>query len=138
LGSSGDEVLIPPAVAQELESPPSHTVPITLAAVPKCRVEAPKDVVATKKLEAELQTGEAEAIVLAHELAAELLIDERAGRLVAKRLGINYLGVIGLLLRAKQVGMIPGVLPLIVRARDELNFFVADAVIEQVRQLAGE
>jgi hypothetical protein len=38
-----------------------------------------KDVVATKDLEAELQTGEAEAIVLAHELAAELLIDEAGG-----------------------------------------------------------
>jgi uncharacterized protein len=76
--------------------------------------------------------------VLARELDAELLIDERAGRLVARRLGISDLGVIELLLRAKEVGMIPEVLPLIVRARDELNFFVPDAVIEHVRQLAGE
>lgn len=133
-----DEVLIPPAVARELESPPSHAVPILSAAIPKCRVEAPKDMVAAKELEAELQTGEAEAIVLARELGAELLIDERAGRLVAKRLGIGYLGIIGLLLRAKQAGIIAEVLPFILRARDEMNFFVSDAVIEEVRQLAGE
>lgn len=38
-------------------------------------------------------------------LTAELLIDERqAGRLVAKRLGIGYLCIMGLLLRAKQAG----------------------------------
>ena len=94
--------------------------------------------VATKELEAELRTGEVEAIVLARELGAELLIDERAGRLVAKRLGIGYLGIIGLLLRAKQAGIIAEVLPFILRARDEMNFFVSDAVIEEVRQLAGE
>ena len=119
--------LIPPVVGRELESPPSRTVPILLATVPKCRVEAPKDVVATKELEAELQTREAEAIVLARELGAELLIDERVGRLVAKRLGIGYLGVIGLLLRAKQAGIIAEVLPFLLRARDEMNFFVSDA-----------
>lgn len=138
LGEFFEDVLIPPAVARELESPPSHIAPIPLAAVPKCRVQAPKDVAATKELEAELQTAEAEAIVLARELGAELLIDERAGRLVAKRLGIGYLGVIGLLLRAKQAGIIAEVLPLVLRARDEMNFFVSDAVIEQVRELAGE
>jgi len=48
------------------------------------------------------------------------------------------LGVIGLLLRAEQAGIIAEVLPLVLRARDEMNFFVSDAVIEQVRELAGE
>jgi hypothetical protein len=89
-------------------------------------------------LEAELQTAEAEAIVLARELGAQLLIDERAGRLVAERLGIVHLGVIGLLLLSKQQGIIENVVPLVLRARAEMNFFVSDAVIEEVRRLAGE
>ena len=76
--------------------------------------------------------------VLAREHDAELLIDERSGRLVARRLGIGHTGVLGLLVRAKQKGLIPKVLPLVFRARDEMNFFISDAVVEQVRRLADE
>jgi predicted nucleic acid-binding protein len=101
-------------------------------------VHAPNDLVAIQRLETELQTGEAEAIALAQEVGAELLIDERAGRLVAKRLGIAYLGVIGLLVRAKQKSAIPNVVPLVLQARDEMNFFVSDAVIDEVRRVVGE
>jgi len=101
-------------------------------------VHAPNDLVAIQRLETELQTGEAEAIALAQEVGAELLIDERAGRLVAKRLGIAYLGVIGLLVRAKQNGTVPNVVPLVLQARDEMNFFVSDAVIDEVRRVVGE
>jgi hypothetical protein len=101
-------------------------------------MQAPKDVVAIQKLEAELQLAEAEAIVLAQEFNAQLLIDERAGRLVADRLGIAHLGVIGLLVRAKQKGILGNVIPLVLRAREELNFFVSDAVIDEVRRIVGE
>jgi len=68
----------------------------------------------------------------------DFLIDERAGRRIAERLGIEYTGVIGLLVRAKQDGYIPAVLPLVLRARTELRFFVSEEVVEQVRRLTGE
>lgn len=76
--------------------------------------------------------------MLAQEFNAQLLIDERAGRLVADRLGIAHLGVIGLLVRAKQKGILGNVIPLVLRAREELNFFVSDAVIDEVRRIVGE
>jgi uncharacterized protein len=133
-----DEVLIPPAVARELEAPESRAVPVPLSQVPKSRVQAPNDVAAIQKLEREVQTAEAEAIVLAQEFGAQLLIDERAGRLVAERLGIANLGVIGVLVRAKQKGIVENVVPLVLQARDEMNFFVSDAVIDEVRRLVGE
>jgi hypothetical protein len=101
-------------------------------------MQAPKDAVAIQKLEAELQLAEAEAIVLAQEFNAQLLIDERAGRLVADRLGIAHLGVIGLLVRGRQKGIVTNVVPLVLRAREELNFFVSDAVIDEVRRIADE
>jgi len=67
-----------------------------------------------------------------------LLIDERAGRLAAQRFGIAHLGVIGLLVRAKQKGIVVNVVPLVLQARDKMNFFVSDAVIDEVRRLVGE
>ena len=56
-------------------------------------------------LRATLDPGEAEAIALALELQADLiLINEREGRLAAERAGLRVTGVLGVLLRAKNQG----------------------------------
>ena len=54
-------------------------------------------------LKLELDEGEAEAIALALESGADLvLLDERRGRQRAARLGLRVTGVLGVLLEAKQ------------------------------------
>ena len=60
-------------------------------------------------LHQELDAGEAEAIALAMEQKAELLLmDERLGRETARYFGVNYTGVIGVLIEAKQRGGLIG------------------------------
>lgn len=57
-----------------------------------------------------LDLGEAAAIILAEELGADhLLMDERAGRRVAKLRNLSVIGMVGTLLLAKQQGLIPNV-----------------------------
>lgn len=57
---------------------------------------------------AELDTGEAEAIALMRQERADvILLDEKEARRVARRLGISVLGTVGLLIWARQQGLIP-------------------------------
>jgi predicted nucleic acid-binding protein len=53
-----------------------------------------------------LDIGEAEAIVLAIELGTMLLIDEIDGRTAAAAAGVPFVGVLGVLARAKRDGLI--------------------------------
>src|SRR5207249_747427 len=58
--------------------------------------------------------GEPEAIVLAQELPADLLIvDERQTREKARRLGIRVTGALGVLTEAKRQGLLPAAKPVI-------------------------
>jgi predicted nucleic acid-binding protein len=63
-----------------------------------------------------LDRGEAEVIALAEAHAAqEVLLDERAARAIAIARGLPVIGTAGLLVRAKQQGMIPAVEPVLTR-----------------------
>jgi predicted nucleic acid-binding protein len=63
---------------------------------------AVKDRLAVDVLLDELDLGEAETIVLARELNADwVLMDERKGRRKVAELGIQKIGTIGILLKAK-------------------------------------
>lgn len=59
-------------------------------------------------LKLELDSGEASAIALAlKNPGSRIILDERKGRNVAKRLGLKVIGTLGLIVRAKQKGIIP-------------------------------
>ena len=61
-----------------------------------------------------LDQGEAEVITLALEQNADLvLIDELTGRKVAQSLRLQVVGSVGILIRAKQIGLIPAVRPIL-------------------------
>jgi len=66
-----------------------------------------KDTNLTKLLKAEVDEGEAEAIALALEIGADLvLLDDYEAREKARLLGLKVTGTIGILLKAKKKGLI--------------------------------
>ncbi len=85
-----------------------------------------------------LDRGEAEVLALAEEQNARLvLMDERRGRKYAQRLGLPLSGTLGILLHAKETGIIPSVLPVIV-AIQEAGLYFHSELVQKALLLAHE
>jgi predicted nucleic acid-binding protein len=85
-----------------------------------------------------LDRGEAEVLALAVEQDARLVvIDERKARQFAMRLGLPLTGTMGLLLLAKERGLVSRVMPLI-ELLQESGFYVAPELSGRVAILANE
>lgn len=135
-----DRVVVPDAVVQELTAGGiGWPGAVELAQAEWIHVQAVQDRNLADALRLELDQGEAAAIVLALQTGAELvLLDEQAGRAAARYLGLEVMGVVGILLRAKQRGYIPQVKPLLDRLRHQAGFFLSTPVYEHALSLAQE
>jgi predicted nucleic acid-binding protein len=136
-----ERVLIPPMVQRELRSkigPESSLIESALnhfIHVAKIERTDQRLVRATSNLD----DGEKEVILLGASLQEDvvLLLDDQAGRKVAKELGLTVLGTAGLLLLAKRQGFVETVGPLLDEIRCH-GYWLSDALVEQVQRLAGE
>jgi uncharacterized protein len=130
-------VIVPPTVAGELAQPCPQFSPIDVSAFANFEIRAPNNQQLVQKY-VETIDGEAQAIVLAVELKATLLIDEAAGRAAAAAAGVPYMGVLGVLSLAKREGLISEVRPLLDRLRLELRFRIAQNLYDQFLKSIGE
>jgi uncharacterized protein len=133
-------ILIPEAVYRELTDP---IFPVAGAAEVRTldwiqRLSV-TDRTVVEALCNELDVGEAEAIALALETKAELvLIDERRGRLVAGRLNLKYTGILGVLVEAKSRGLITEVKPLLNALIHQAGFWISAPLYNSVLQFVNE
>ena len=133
------EVLIPSAVYRELTATYKRDLPamIDLASAPWLIVAAAEDQNRVQELRGDLDPGEAEAIVLAIERRADLLlVDERRGRRTATAAGLTVTGLLGVVARAKRVGLIDLAKPVLDELTQIARFWIGpDLYREVLREL---
>ena len=136
------EVVVPAAVIDELKLDSDYTGTSEIRAAMTTgwlrQVNLDDDKLA-RALRRELDDGEAEAIALALQLKIEtILMDERDGRSIAKSMGLNPIGVIGILIRAKQNGSIKSVKDMLNKLKNEAGFYITDILYHNILSEIGE
>ena len=131
-----NKITITPAVQRELYALEAQKEIDLLKWI---KVVAPKDQARVMKLLEELDLGEAESIALAIEHNAQyLIIDEYRGRAIAEQYGVKIVGVLGILIQAKQKGLIDSVKDEVSKLREvgfRLNQQLVDGVLKRLGEL---
>ena len=85
-------------------------------------------------LPVDLGPGEREAIALALETAADLVVlDDQVGRRLARVRGLQVIGTVGVLIEARSRGLLPALRPELDRLRDA-GLWLADAFYQRLCQ----
>jgi len=139
LQSLYSQLCIPPAVWDEVVvSGRGRPAAVEVSAAAWIHIAKVRDTTAVQLLRERLGAGESEAIVLAIELKADLLvIDEARGRRVAEARGLDKTGTVGMLIVAKKRGLISAVSPLLDELQDA-DFCMSEELYQTARALAGE
>ena len=136
-------IIIPIAVYNEMvkvdKIVPGAVEVQTLPWIQKQAVIDSQRVILIQETQGSIDLGEAEAIVLALELKADLLLmDERRGRIVATSYGLQITGLLGVLLQAKRKMLIPSVKVLMDQLMEQADFRVSSKLYTTIIQAAGE
>jgi predicted nucleic acid-binding protein len=131
------QVHIPVAVFNEIEAGKDKGFYKDLSKISWIKIVEIQDKQAVKYF-LDLDSGEAEAIVLATELNASLIIlDEKLGRFHARHADLKVTGTIGILIKAKKAGYIHELRPLM----DELtknNVWISEKLKREILIQTGE
>lgn len=130
-------VIIPPAVCEEvfgstegrqqLPCPAFVTVAVLAADTP------------ARFLKMNLHAGESEAISLALERNSDLIVlDDKMARETAERLGLRVVGTLGLLMLAKERGLIPAIRSLMIQLMERISFRISPSVLNKALSLLNE
>ena len=131
-----NELIIPHAVYDDVVikgagKPGSHDV----AEAKWIKVFDVKDTDALDELISMIHQGEAEAIELALEIGAELIIlDDDSARRTATMKGLNVVGTLAVLRRAKEKALIPALKPILDALRS-VGFYIGNEYDEILRDV---
>ena len=133
-----EHIIIPEAVYREVTEKDD---------VAAQRIEAAREWIEVRKVDpnldrrmyrAKLHEGEVEVMLLAQEIGADaVVIDDGAARRTAEYLGLPLTGTLGVMIKAKQRGLLEAVMP-VVQQMEQNGFFFSKELKEKIRKLSNE
>ncbi len=134
------EVWIPGKVAEEFVWQASVNPPFQGLQLPAwLQIREPAAISPTLLANDLLDDGERAALALAVEMHADaILIDEKNGREIAEKLGLEHVGILGVLFRAKADGLIPALQPVVELLQRDAGFWISEKLRHEVLKRAGE
>lgn len=132
-------IVIPEAVYREVTEKDDAASQALLAAKNWIEVQTIRNPDEYALYRARLHAGEVETMILAQqEPAADIVVlDDNAARKTAEFLGLNVTGTIGILVKAKQSGIIQQVKPLLNEMMQN-GFFISERLLRMILEAAGE
>lgn len=105
---------------------------------PFIKIQSVKDKQKQILLEMQIDKGESSGIALAMEIEhSVLIIDDYKARKIAERLNIAFTGTLGVIISAKQKGIIATIKPLLEKMK-QTNFRISEALEREAIKLANE
>ena len=132
------EITIPEAVFNEV-CQKNDKVKIAIESSPWIHKESIRTSFNRQMYHSKLHDGEVEVMILAQECEADhlVIIDDYAARKTAEFLGLTLTGTIGVLLKAKQLGLIDEVMPLVMKMEAQKIYF-SESLKTRIRILTKE
>jgi predicted nucleic acid-binding protein len=131
-------VYVPPAVEVELQAGAERGVDVPhVDALPWVQI-MPLASASSIPIVMDLGRGEAEVIALGLEHPdSRLILDDTLGRRIARLHKLRITGTVGVVVKAKQAGLLPAVAPILF-ALQEAGLWLSDALVTEVLRQAGE
>ncbi len=134
------ELIIPDAVYEEISKLREFNVDLKNFEKEDWIIrKKPNDKQLISHLLQEIDLGESEAIALAIEIEADyLLIDERLGTFQARKRNLKTIGLIGSLLKAKQMNIISEIKPILTDLDEKAGFWMSEKFRKRILREAKE
>jgi len=131
-------IIIPEAVYKEVTEKDDVAAQRIEAArewIEVCKVDPNMD---RRMYKAKLHDGEVEVMLLAQEIGADaVIIDDGAARKTAEYLELPLTGTLGVMIKAKQRGLLEAVMP-VVQQMEQNGIFFSKELKEKIRKLSNE
>ena len=134
------EVVVPPAVDKEIRALEQLGKDIREYRNAKwIKILTPSDLQKVNRLRNRLDKGEAQAIALALEINCDLLLmDERIGTRLAREEGLKTVGLVGVLIKAKQQQIVSDVGPILAELKNNAGFWLGRDIENKILEELDE
>lgn len=134
------EIIIPTAVDAEIRALKQFDIDLSEYETAEwIKVSAPTNLQKVQTLQINLDEGEAQAIALALEINCDLLLmDERIGTNIARQEGLQTVGLVGVLIKAKEEKIIKEVREVLNELRNVAGFWLGNKLEKKILEELGE